>query len=220
MESYDEKFMIPFEHPFTAVIAGSMGSGKTHFVTNMLLHSERTLSRPIERLIYCYGTYLTDTFDKLRQKFPGIELIRGIDNNLNFNARVNNILVIDDLMTDAVNSSLVSDFFTKGSSHKNLSVILLTQNIFQQGVYGRTININAHYTIYFKNPRNIQQIGFIGRQMYRGKSNALIEAYEDSVTRAHGYIFIDYKQETPEKLRLKTNVLPTDPQPCIVYVPR
>ena len=210
----------PFKHPFTCVIAGSTGSGKTYFLTNALLHSDVTFTRPIERLVYCYGTYLTDTFEQLRTRFPRIELIDGIDSTLEFNPATNNVLVIDDLMSDAVKSSVICDYFTKGSHHKNLSVILLTQNIFQKGTCGTTININAHYTVYFKNPRNSQQIGYLARQMYRGKSNALIEAYEDCVTRPHGYIFIDYRQDTDDKLRLKTNVLPTDPPPVAVYVPK
>jgi len=219
-EIYNEEDIIPFIHPCTVVIAGSTQSGKTHFVTNMLLHSSKTFSHPIQRLVYCYGTYLKETFIKLKQSYPNIELINGIDDSLQFNSDIVNCLIIDDLMTDAVKSSKISDLFTKGYSHSNLTIILLTQNIFQQGIYGRTININAHYMIYFKNPRNTQQIGFLARQMYRDKSNALIEAYDDAVIRPFSYLFIDFKQRTPEKLRLKTNVLPTDPQPCIVYIPK
>jgi len=219
---YDNVSIVPFQHPFTCVIAGATGSGKTQFLTNALIYSENVIDKPIQRLVYCYGIYLKETFSLLQQYYPYMELVNGIDNDLNFKAELNNILIIDDLMTDAVKSNIVSDYFTKGSHHMNLSVIYLTQNIFHQGSFGRTININANYTIYFKNPRDQLQISYIGRQMFptAGKSNALKEAYEDAISRPFGYIFIDYKQQTEEKLRLKTNILPTDPQPCIVYVPK
>src|SRR5882724_7625712 len=210
---------IPFyQHPSTCVIAGATGSGKTQFLTNMLINATKTIDKPVQRLVYCYGVYLKDTFPVLQHYYPNIELIDGIENELEFNSEINNFLIIDDLMQDAVKSNIVSDYFTKTSHHKNLSVILLTQNIFQQGTVGRTININSHYMVYFKNPRNSQQIAYIGRQIFSNGGNVLKEAYEDAIARPYGYIFIDYKQNTPEKLRIKTNILPTDPQPCIVYL--
>jgi hypothetical protein len=221
-EIIDNVDSVPFQHPFTCIIGGSTGSGKTQFLINALIHADQTINVPVQRLVYCYGAYLPDTFETLKRYYPTIELIDGLDATLDFNPEVNNFLVIDDLMTEAVKSNTVSDYFTKGSHHKNLSVILLTQNVFHQGAFGRTININAQYTIYFKNPRDRQQISHIGRQMFPGpgKSNALKEAYEDAISRPYGYIFLDYKQSTPDRLRLKTNVLPTDPQPTVVYVPK
>lgn len=209
-----------FKHPFTCIIAGSTGSGKTYFLTNLLLNSDLMIDKPIENLVYCYGSYLPETFARLKTKFPTIKLIDGLDNTLQFDSEKVNVLIIDDLMTDCVKSSIICDYFTKGSHHSNLSVILLSQNIFQKGNFSRTINMNAHYVIYFKNPRDNQQIQFIGRQMYPGKSKILTEAYEDAVSRPHGYIFIDFRQETSDSLRLKTNILPSDPQPCIVYLPK
>lgn len=62
--------------------------------------------------------------------------------------------------------------------------------------------------------------GYLARQMFGAKSRAVVEAYEDCMSKPYGYIFFDYKQETPDKLRIKTNILPTDNSPCVVYVPK
>jgi len=53
--------------------------------------------------------------------------------------------------------------------------------------------------------------------MFPKNVKAVTEAYQDSVSRPHGYLLFDLRQETPDKLRLKTNILPTDPQPAIAY---
>jgi len=150
---------VPFKHPATYVISGGTGSGKTFFLSNLLINAEVTIDKPIQRLVYCYGVYLKDTFALLKQHYPQIELISGIDGSLQFDSEVNNFLIFDDLMCDAVNSTVIRDYFTKGSHHKNISVILLTQNLYQQGSYSRTINYNTQYVVYFKNPRNESQVG-------------------------------------------------------------
>ncbi len=212
--------LIQLRHPFTCLIAGASGSGKTHFLTNLLMYSDLLIDVPIQRLVYCYGAEIPATFKKLKSKFPFLEVYEGLNENLKFNSRINNFLIIDDLMTDSVKSNAISDYFTKGSHHSNLSVILLTQNFFQQGAYARTINTNANYVVYFKNPRDNLQIQYLGRQIYSGKSQILTESFKNATERPHGYIFLDFKQTTPDEYRLKTNILPSDPGRPLVYIPK
>jgi len=46
----------------------------------------------------------------------------------------------DDLLNE-VYSKDVCDLFTKGSHHRNISVILITQNLFHQGRFSRYISL-------------------------------------------------------------------------------
>ena len=66
------------------------------------------------------------------------------------------LLVLDDMM-DHLGSG-VADLFTKGSHHKNKSVIAVTQNLFHQSRFQRTISLNTHYMVLFKSPRHASQI--------------------------------------------------------------
>jgi len=40
------------------------------------------------------------------------------------------LVIINDLIRESLSCDLIVDLFTKGSHHKNLSVILISQNLF------------------------------------------------------------------------------------------
>jgi hypothetical protein len=48
------------------------------------------------------------------------------------------LIVLDDLM-DSAYSTNISQLFTKGSHHNNISLVLITQNLFHQGPSSRDI---------------------------------------------------------------------------------
>jgi len=52
-------------------------------------------------------------------------------------------VILDDLLTD-VYSKKLCELFTRGSHHRNIIVILITQNLFRQGRFWRDISLNAH----------------------------------------------------------------------------
>jgi len=56
-------------------------------------------------------------------------------------------------MSQVVDDKNILNLFTVGSHHRKNSVIFLTQNIYEKGKYARTISLNTHYFILFKNRR-------------------------------------------------------------------
>ena len=78
----------------------------------------------------------------------------------------NGILVLDDLMGEAVKDQNIVNMFTVGSHHKNISVLFLMQNIFQKGSHSRTISINSQYMVLFKNARDQTQIRTLAMQIF------------------------------------------------------
>ena len=79
----------------------------------------------------------------------------------------------------------------------------------------RTLSLNSHYIILFKNPRDSLQICTLARQMYPGKSKFLVEAFNDATRQAYGYLLLDLKPTTEDRLRIRTGILPDNIQ--IVY---
>ena len=102
-------------------------------------------------MIYCYGEYQKE-FDELH----GVDFIEGFPQDLNelTQGHDQTLLVLDDLMSECSKDQRVSDLFTRGSHHKGISVLYLTQNLFPPGKLSRTISLNSHYFIIFKNPRD------------------------------------------------------------------
>ena len=111
-------------------------------------------------------------------------------------------------MISCQNVILKSQNFTKGSHHRNLSIWFLMQNFFHKGKEIRSITLNAHFIIMFKNPRDQQQIKVLARQMYDKDFKVMTEAFTDATNQAHGYLLIDLKQATPDHLRLRASILP------------
>ena len=120
------------------------------------------------------------------------------------------LVVIDDQMHSV--DQRISSLFTKGSHHRNLSVIYIVQNLFDQHKEHRTISLNAHYLVIFKNPRDGSQIVHLAKQMYPGKNQYVRQAFALATRQAHGYLLIDLKQGTPEGMRLRSYIFPGDCQ--------
>ena len=125
-----------------------------------------------------------------------------------FHQNIRSLLVLDDLMqeTDGTSGKIISMLFTRGSHHRNLSIILVTQNLFQQNRYFRTISLNSSYIVVFKNPRDGNQIDHLARQIFPSKKYLISEAYRRATERPHGYLLLDMKQTTPDNMRIRTNI--------------
>jgi len=89
--------------------------------------------------------------------------------------RGNLVFILDDLLNE-VYSRAVWDLFTKGSHHRNFSVILITQNFFYQAPQCRDISLNAKYLIALKNVRDRNQFAYLARPVLPEASVSLCEA--------------------------------------------
>jgi hypothetical protein len=106
------------------------------------------------------------------------------------------LIILDDLLTETYSKD-VSVLFTKGSHHRNISVILIAQNLFHQGRNARDI-LNAKYLGLLKNVRDKNQFTYLARQLFPEDSDGLYKAYLDATQRPHGYLLLDLSQDTDD----------------------
>ena len=194
-------------------MAGPTSCGKTQFVKRLTEEGEHVVNGSAEKIIWLYGEY-QPAYMELSSKFPHILFMEGIPENLNeyIDPKFRNLIVIDDLMSETGGDKKVTNLFTKGSHHRNLSVTLLLQNLFYNGKESQTISLNAHYIVLFKNPRDNTIVTSLAKQMYPGKVKFLQEAFRDATKLPYHYLFLDLKPYTDEKFRVRTCIMPSETQ--------
>jgi hypothetical protein len=82
------------------------------------------------------------------------------------------------------------------------------QNLFPKGSEMRNISLNSNYIVLMKNSRDRAQIRHLARQIYPGKSKFLIDAYEEATKEPYGYLLLDFRNTTPDKIRVRTGIFP------------
>ena len=204
---------VKFKHPFTCAISGSSKCGKTEFLRRLL--NSKYIQPPPERVIVLYKRW-QPLYDKIKDILPKPEFYRGIPENIDsdsiFDVSKRNLVIFDDLMTDTSTDKAVSELFTEGSHHRNLSVINLTQNLFPRGKSSTTQRRNTQYLVLFKSPMGQDQIQTIGRFMFPGKVKDFMKVYSEATSKPYGHLVVDTNE--PIETRLKSNVFDSSRTSC------
>jgi hypothetical protein len=210
-ETYD----LRLKSPFTSVISGPTGSGKTSLVNHLIENARVYASEPPHEILYCYGAWQAG-FERMK----GVQFFEGAENleeKLPADGK-QRWLILDDLINelDSIRGE-IENVFTRLSHHRNVSVFFLTQNLFHKNL--RMITLNAHYLFIFKNPRDRSQVAFLGRQLFPSNPNFLVNAYEDATKNPHSFILLDLKQNTKDYMRVIGNFISDDGDsvPLTVY---
>ncbi len=213
-------FDVRLKTPFSLMAVGPSNCGKTQWTKTLLEQGRMIMQSYPDRIVWCYSEF-QPAYTHLSKQFPQIEFIEGIPDDVidMFDPKINNLIVLDDLMDVCSSDKKIANLFTKGCHHRNLSVIFIVQNLFYQGRESRTISLNTNYMVLFKNARDRSQIVHLAKQMFPGNTKFLQESYEDATSQPYGYLFVDLRPETPDNLRLRTNIFHHE-VPHFVYVPK
>jgi len=133
VHSYYSSFVVvemacKVHHPFTAVVAGQTGCGKSVWVLHLTdKQCTRNDKKLPSRIWYCYGEYKA-TFNN----YPHVHFHEGVfdPNGTVFDGLKPTLLVLYDLMCKT--NELVANTFTKLSHHSNVSVVSHSKLIQQE----------------------------------------------------------------------------------------
>lgn len=215
-------FDIQFRSPSTFILAASSGAGKTSFAFELLRNAEELFTNPgcTDNVVFYYREW-QPLYDKANEqnlvtewinKMPTYEDVK--ERTLAF--RETGSVVLCDDYGDEVNQD-IAKIFTTGSSHLNLVFILMVQNLFQKNPFYRDISLNATYIVLFKNPRDLSQVGYYGRQFTPGLSKQLVQLFKTATEKPNSYVVFDHRQNTCDFLRIRSHVLPHEFPPIVWF---
>jgi hypothetical protein len=190
---------VKFEHPSNWLIGAQSQGGKTYFVYQLLKIAD--IFKPdLPKIIYCYAEWQT-LYEKMMIEINNITFMKGLPDMIDLD---NVVIVLDDLMSDVIENKSLLNLFTVGSHHKKISTIFLTQNIYEKGKYARTISLNCHYMVLFKNLRDQSQVLHLSRQLYPGDTKFFQEVFKLATEEKYGHLILDLKQKSNNSLRLRS----------------
>ena len=194
-----------FKHPATILLSGPTGCGKTRFVRRIL--EERLIEPFPTRLLWVYGEWQRD-YDEVKNIYPEIEFMNGYTDEIydSLEPSERNLLILDDQMSEASDTKSLAKLFTKGSQHRNVTILYLVQNMFDQGKSSRTVSLNSHYTVVFRNLRDQSQFRTMAHQLLPKNSQWLVEAFTEATERPYGYLVINNSPQCDPVFRFRTNI--------------
>ena len=101
----------------------------------------------VDKILFCYSIF-QDVYAKLMNEIPNFELHEGIPDEFPFSEK-HTVCVLDDLMLEASNDKKLAAAFSK-MRHNRLSIIFVTQNLYHEGKYMRTILETLNIWYYFQ----------------------------------------------------------------------
>lgn len=199
-----------FIHPANILLVGPTRAGKTYYLEHALQNNQ--FDPTPQRIVWVYSEW-QPSYERLQTSATAglmgtVRKIEFVKDNIDYESIYDamepdmvNMLVLDDQMTEAKkNLDHLSNLFVKGSHHRNITVVLMLQNMFEKGM--RTASLNTQYMVLFKNPRDLSQISKLAEQLAPHNRKFIIDSYMDATKEPHSHLVLDLQQETPEIMKL------------------
>ena len=199
--------------PFTLLMAGPSSCGKSYLLERLIKRWADVLEHKPTKIYICHA-HDQPIYDTIKKNAPcPVELINSLPSDLE--TEKGSLLVIDDLVAEF--SKEIKEWHVRKSHHFSTDVLTISQNLFEKVKEYRTISLNSHYIVLFKNPRDNSQIIHFAKQYSPTDIHFVINSFRDCTEKPHSYMLFDLKQSTPNLYRVRTSIFPSE---AAVYVPK
>ncbi len=201
--------------PSHMLVSGPTLSGKSQFALKLITFRAKIYSHEFERVLYALphqSLHLHQEFiSQLRSACENIQIIEGLPDieNLHLTAnKLHKLLVLDDLMLEAFESTSILNLVTKLSHHANISLVLISQSIFLPAKHRLTLSRNCSEKVIFHDKIDLYQLQIFSRQIFPRFPNFLQECFD--------YIYQNTKKEDLKYLLIDASPLSDLPPNAVV----
>lgn len=221
-----------FHHPFTMIVSGPSGTGKSTFVSDLLKRRADFIDESYDYIYFLIGTSskenklfddlskelketgvsevqtwelnrLFDSKKKLKEEFPST-LISILTENYDLGKK--GCIILDDLMQELSENDFLMSAFTRLSSHYSLSVIYITQNLFFKGSgasHNVTIYRNCKHLVLFESRNDKTLLGFVGQKIGNGKK---MRRFLEDVLKKYRFVIIHFDLQRDLRCQFVTDI--------------
>lgn len=186
-----------------ALIVGPSGSGKSHVVLKILQYRTLLISGdPFKKIFWVVGE-MSSVPAELKAICPDVIVERGLD--FLKDVEPDSLIVFDDLVMKLYQSEAIADLAIRRSSHEKISFIIISQNLYYQSKFSRTINLSASMLICFNFFRDSSTYETLCRQLECSSYRLLHKALTSHLReRAHNFFIIDMHPRCHPLLRYRS----------------
>jgi len=198
----DDWIDMSLKAPFLMNISGCSGAGKSTLIKEIIKNRHTLINGDIKNVYYVYNI---DTLElhQIRLEHPEVFFSPTVPNI----DLTDCLLILEDFQQEIEQNlnTFITGLAIKGRSHKNLSVIITTHNLYARNM--RTFNLNCNYLVLFKFPRDSSVIQTLGKQVFPGKPQFVTSAYEFCMNlRKHGYMVFDFTPTQNDRFRVRSSL--------------
>ena len=201
---------ISLNWPFKVVLCGISGSGKTKFVQNLIDKISIVSTEIPDKIIFVYKEE-QDIYKSINSSFSNNEFIQDLNDdfmekNLFESKDDKKLMVVLDDQYYSKNLAIVGELYLVTARHRSISVIFLTQSIFNNPNL-KNISRNSTHIILFKNIR-LQEPYILFSQFFPGKNRSipLRNLYDKLMREDYGYLLIDCTVNCHSFLRFRSDI--------------
>ena len=195
---------------FKIFVGGPSRCGKTFFVVDFIQNIERICKEPPSNIIYVFKVW-QPKYDEIRGLVSVFikeqeDLVEKIKSHCS--SYQSSLIVFDDLINSKTLKEIANLFVVDGR-HMKMSMIFLSQRLFVNDEYFRQISGNCDYFCIFKNPRKVNEVRELAKQLTPG-SLELLNIYTLATKDPYSYLFINLTQECPDNIRYTSHLFDFD----------
>ena len=115
----------------TMICVGSSGAGKTPFTAKLMQNRKHVFNVPLKKVWWLYAeSNDSTTTEKALKDIKNIEFIRGLQEGWHDLPQTHDVLVVDDLMSEANKQKDLTNLFTRTARHRQNHPYAQTFEIF------------------------------------------------------------------------------------------